>query len=57
MTENAHPESRPKTDEVVRSDDGIELSDTDLDSVAGGVTWHPNQIEDASKRWEDTPEL
>jgi hypothetical protein len=34
---------------------GAELDESDLDSVAGGATWHPETIDVVTKSWEERP--
>lgn len=37
-------------------DESTELEESDLESVAGGVTWHPDTVESVSYQWEGTPD-
>ncbi len=52
---NRHPkidEKQPESGHV----EADELDESELDSVAGGVTWHPNAKTTTIHRWEDTQE-
>jgi hypothetical protein len=42
-------------EDATRLENGIELDESDLDTVAGGATWHPETIDVVTKSWEETP--
>lgn len=54
----ADEKDRTPTEEVedaTRLENGTELDESDLDTVAGGATWHPETIDVVTKSWEETP--
>lgn len=38
-------------------EEGTELEESDLESVAGGVTWHTDTVDVGANSWDDTPDL
>lgn len=57
MQEEKKTTNQQEVNDEISSEDGTELDETDLDSVAGGATWHPETIDSLNKSWDETPGL